>query len=90
MTLALRLGRTLAEISEEMTASELRLWLAYNRKSPIGDARGDVQTASLVSAVINSQGGKLSLNDALLQWGEPEENAHAPDPLESFFGGLAR
>lgn len=86
MTLALRLGKTLAELMETMSASELRQWLAYNAKSPIGDARADFHAASIVSAVYGAQGAKVSLDKALLQWGEsePEEKS----ALEKFFEGL--
>lgn len=89
MSLALRLGKTLKQLGEEMTASELKLWLAYNRKSPISDARGDIQTASMVAAVINAQGGKISLDDALLKW-SPDEVKEDISPLETFFEGLMR
>lgn len=90
MTLALRLGKTLDELLSSITSSELRLWLAYNKVSPIGDVRGDIQTASIVSAVINSQGGKLSLKDAQLQWGESEKDESDFSPLEVFFEGLIK
>ena len=89
MSLALRLGKTLKQLGEEMTASELKLWIAYNRKSPIGDARSDIQAASIVASVINSQGGKISLEDALLRW-EPSEKVEELSPLEQFFEGLTR
>lgn len=89
MTLALRLGKTLDELTSTLTASELKLWLAYNKKSPIGDTRGDIQTASIVTAVINSQGGKISIDDALLKWGESgEEEDEGITPLEKFLEGL--
>ncbi len=74
MTLALRLGRTLAELRATLTASELQMWIAYDRQSPIGDMRGDVQAAQIVSAVYGAQGAKVSLDDALLQWGENESD----------------
>ena len=68
MSLALRLGRTLAELRQSMTASELLMWIEYDRQSPIGDVRGDIQAAQIASAVYGSQGVKVPLNDALLQW----------------------
>ena len=89
MSLALRMGKTLKQLGEEMTASELKLWLAYDRKSPLSDVRGDIQTASIVSAVINAQGGKISLEDALLRWGQ-EASEEEVSPIESFFEGLLR
>lgn len=88
MTLALRLGKTLDELTSTLSASELKLWLAYNSKSPIGDTRGDIQTASIVSAVFNSQGGKVSIDDALLKWGEAGDEDEGITPLERFLEGL--
>ena len=83
MTLALRLGRTLAELRATLTASELQMWIAYDRQSPIGDIRGDIQAAQIVSAVYGAQGAKVSLDDALLQWGENES-----DEEKNPFSGL--
>ncbi|EIZ2463202.1 DUF4035 domain-containing protein, partial [Cronobacter sakazakii] len=45
MTLALRLGRTLHELKQTMTASELRMWIEFDRQNPISDRRGDIQAA---------------------------------------------
>lgn len=86
MSLALRMGKTLGELLNSMTASEMRLWLAFNAKSPIADTRGDLQTASIVSAIYRSQGGKVSLDDALLKWGEKEPEQKSG--LEIFLEGL--
>lgn len=83
MTLALRLGRTLAELRESMSASELMLWAEFDKTSPIGDIRADIRAAQMTAAVINSQGGKVSLDDVLLRWRDDEEIADA-DP----FAGL--
>jgi hypothetical protein len=58
LTLALRLGRTLHELRSTLTASELKMWIAYDRVSPIGDWRGDVQAAQISAAAFNAQGGK--------------------------------
>lgn len=89
MTLALQLGKTLGELQETMSASELRLWLAYNKRSPIGEIRADYRAASITSAVINAQGGKLSIEDARLKWGEKdEEEENKPHPLAAFLSGL--
>ncbi|MGM8436854.1 phage tail assembly protein T, partial [Enterobacter hormaechei] len=51
MSLALRMGRTLSELRQNMTASELLMWIEYDRQSPVGDIRGDIQAAQLVSAI---------------------------------------
>lgn len=88
MTLALRLGRTLHELKETLTASELQMWIEYDRVSPISDRRGDIQTAQLATAVLNSQGAKVKMEDVLLQWREPEP-VEENSGLEGFFAGLA-
>ncbi|MBD2800747.1 DUF4035 domain-containing protein [Xenorhabdus sp. 42] len=91
MTLALRLGKTLHELQRDLSASELLYWLEYNRLSPLGDRRGDVQAAQIATAVYQSQGGKVSLNDTLLQWGEPEtDTGHdSTSGLEAFLSTLS-
>jgi len=81
------LGRTVHELRQTLTASELKMWIAYDRLSPIGDWRGDVQAAQVATAAINAQGGKLSLNDVLLKWGQTEEEKEISD-FEEFLGGL--
>ncbi|MDF1895080.1 DUF4035 domain-containing protein [Rahnella contaminans] len=86
-SLALRLGRTVHELRQTLTASELKMWIAYDRLSPIGDWRGDFQAAQVATAAINAQGGKLSINDVLLKWGQTEEEKEISD-FEEFLGGL--
>ncbi len=34
------------------------MWIEYDRQSPVGDIRGDIQAAQLVSAIYGSQGAK--------------------------------
>ena len=75
MSLALRLGRTLHELRQTLTASELKLWIAYDRLSPIGDWRGDVQAAQISAAAINAQGGKANMTDLILRFGQQEEES---------------
>ncbi|EOC0421094.1 DUF4035 domain-containing protein [Cronobacter sakazakii] len=88
MTLALRLGRTLHELKQTLTASELRMWIEFDRLNPISDRRGDIQAAQISAAVLNSQGAKLSLDDLLLQWSATEPNEESAE-LEGFFAALA-
>ncbi|WP_167386033.1 phage tail assembly protein T [Xenorhabdus miraniensis] len=88
MTLALRLGKTLSELQREMSASEWLLWLEYDRLSPLGDQRSDIQAAQIASAVYQSQGVKVSLHDALLQWGEPDTDPDGASGLEAFLSTL--
>ena len=85
MSLALRMGKTLSELRGSMPASEVMLWAEYDRISPIGDERGDIQTAQLVSAIYGSQGAKVAIDEATLQWSGAESEGKAPaDP----FAGL--
>jgi hypothetical protein len=49
------------------------MWIAYDRMSPIGDWRGDVQAAQISAAAFNAQGGKANLADLLLKWGGEKE-----------------
>lgn len=88
MTLALRLGRTLHELKQTLTASELRLWIEYDRENPISDRRGDIQAAQVATAVLNSQGAKVKMEDVLLQWREPEP-VEENNGLEGFLAALA-
>ncbi len=88
MSLALRLGRTLHELETTMTARELAMWIEFDAGSPIGDRRGDIHAAQITSALYRSQGNNVSLEDALLQWNEPEETEDDTAGLESFFESL--
>lgn len=87
MSLALRMGRTLHELRNSLTASELKMWIAYDRLSPVGDWRGDVQAAQVSTAILNAQGGKATISDMLLKWSQPEEEAETSG-LEDWMGGL--
>lgn len=89
MSLALRLGKTLDELTRTLSARELKMWMAFDRISPIGDWRGDVQAAQVTAAVINAQGGKLSLKDALLKWGgENDSGSEELSEPENWLGSL--
>lgn len=72
MKLALRLGRTLGELKQSVSMSELRLWAAYDRISPIGDERGDFHAAQVVAAVHNAhrdaKSQPVDFNDMVIQW----------------------
>ncbi|QXO52827.1 phage tail assembly protein T [Morganella morganii] len=88
MTLALRMGRTVDELTRNMSTSELTMWMAFDRISPIGDIRGDIQTAHIVSSLYGSQGGKTNLSDAMLQW-RKQDNDSSGDGLEGFLGSIS-
>ena len=87
MSLALRMGRTLHELCKTLTASELKMWIAFDNVSPIGDWRGDVQAAQVSTAALNAQGAKVSISEMILKWGESEEEAEISG-LEEWMGGL--
>ncbi len=84
MALALRMGRTLAELRQTMTPSELLLWAEYDRTSPVGDVRGDIHNAQLVSAIYGAQGVKVQIDEAVIQWAGDTEEVSQKDP----FAGL--
>ena len=87
MTLALRLGRTLDELKQTLTARELRMWIEFDRINPISDRRGDIQAAQISAAVLNSQGAKVSMDDVMLQWNATEQEESSAG-LEGFFAAL--
>ncbi|EHR0862093.1 DUF4035 domain-containing protein [Escherichia coli] len=83
MSLALRMGRTLSELRQNMTASELLMWIEFDRQSPVGDIRSDIQAAQIVSAVYGSQGVKVPLEDAVIQWAAEVDGNDKQDPFEA-------
>ncbi|OHY63785.1 phage tail protein [Pluralibacter gergoviae] len=89
MALALRMGRTLGELQQSMSISEFQMWAEYDRISPVGDIRSDILNAQLVSAVYGSQGGKISIEEAQISWGDGTEEAEeASDPFEALEAAL--
>lgn len=87
MSLALRMGRTVSELRATITASELKMWIAFDRLSPIGDWRGDVQAAQVSTAILNAQGGKATIDEMLLRWGKAEEEEEISG-FEEWMSGL--
>ncbi len=87
MSLALRLGRTLNELRQTITASELKMWIAFDRVSPIGDWRGDAQAAQISAAAFNAQGGKAEMADLMLKYG-PQDETEEISELEKWMSGL--
>lgn len=57
-SLALRMGRTVSELSATMTMDEFARWVAINRESPVGDERFDLLFANLCSTVVSASGAK--------------------------------
>lgn len=56
MKLALRLGRTLAELGETMSAEEFGLWAALYTSDPFDELRADYQTGLVCATVANWSG----------------------------------
>ncbi len=56
--LALALGKTVGQLSEEMSDKELHDWMAFYRLEPFGDERADLRAGIIASTVANSNRGK--------------------------------
>lgn len=97
LTLALRLGMTLQELRDRMSAEELLLWMAYNRDSPLSDVRGDIQASIIAASVFQAQGAKVSALDLLPKWkseadtpvDEEREAAEGEELFRAFLAGKA-
>lgn len=59
MKLALRLGRTLEELTLTMSAREFGLWLALYNRDPWDETRGDYQAGLVCSTLANWSGRML-------------------------------
>ncbi|MGL5384536.1 MAG: phage tail assembly protein T [Serratia sp. (in: enterobacteria)] len=91
MQLALRLGKTLGELRQSIGISELRMWMAFDRISPIGDDRNDYHAAQIAAAVFNVQRTKdpLSIGDMLIRWNAQEDEEEEDTAgLEAFLENL--
>jgi hypothetical protein len=87
--LALRLGKTLAELRADMSSAEFALWQALDAESPISDDRFDLHAAMVASAVFQAQGAKIKVADMMPNWAGESAGVEevADDP---FFAGLMR
>lgn len=56
MQLALKLGKTVQELYEQMGAYEFSLWAAEYARNPWGEERADLRMGILASAVVNVSG----------------------------------
>ncbi|HFD7558836.1 phage tail assembly protein T [Providencia rettgeri] len=68
--------------------------MAYDKISPIGDGRGDIQTAMITSAVMNAAGAKVSLRDMIPVWdqdaaNEPTSDSNNQEPLEAWLSRMS-
>lgn len=64
------------------------MWIAYDRVSPIGDWRGDVQAAQVSAAAFNAQGGKANMAELVLKWGGEEDDGGETTELEQWMSDL--
>ena len=86
MELALRLGRTLTELEQTLPVRELNLWIAFDRLSPIGDARHDYLAAQVASIILKSKGIDADISRTLIQWGAPPEPEEmSEEAVDAFF-----
>ena len=80
--LALRLGRTIEELEEALTADEFFRWKAFNLIEPVGDDRMDILIGLLASVVANTNGNKSTADDFIPRWGESAIKALPSSPQE--------
>jgi hypothetical protein len=94
MMLALRLGRTLDELSSSMSSQEFSLWTALYREDQWGEARDDMRAGTIASTIAN-YAGKMRLQHA--EPAQPsdfmpslvkEVEEQEPDPV-AFFSAVA-
>ena len=69
----MRLGKTLAELEQSMSASEFYYWVAFAKLNPIGDERHDWHAAQITSSIFRSQGAKVSFDDCLIKFREEKK-----------------
>jgi hypothetical protein len=92
MGLALRLGRTLAELGETMTSEEFDLWLELHRSNgPWDDTRGDVHAGIIAATIANyagmsrKQGAPLASPFDFMPFAKrQDEEESEPDPVAYF------
>ncbi|MCO6554065.1 MAG: DUF4035 domain-containing protein [Gilliamella sp.] len=87
LKLALRLGKTLAELEQTLTAREFYYWVAFDKLNPIGDERHDWHAAQISSSIYRSQGAKVEFDDCLLKFKEEKkEPVSIFDALSNLLG----
>jgi hypothetical protein len=93
MQLAMRLGRTLDELGQTMSAKEFGLWCALNQQDPWDHTRGDIN-AAIICATIANYAGKIRKSGAkpaepsefMAFLREEEVEMDAVDPTDFFVG----
>lgn len=65
--LALRLGRTVSELDQTMSAREFDMWQAFNVFEPVGILREDALFANLIHTYARTKGlDDISMSDFML------------------------
>lgn len=65
--LALRLGRTVSELDQTMSAREFDMWQAFNVFEPVGILREDALFANLIHTLVRLQGvDEVKVSDFML------------------------
>ena len=78
------------EAQERIDADEFTYWMAYNRLDPIGNERGDYQTALVAHTVASTQSKKkLKFDDFILKFGERKRMTD-PAKIHSYFKSMAK
>lgn len=94
MTLALALGRTVAELHSSLSAEEFEDWLAFHSIEPIGGLRHDVGHAIVAATLANCHRGKNSRRYKITDFLPFEERRHqgklkTPEQIQAYFQTLA-
>ena len=56
--LALQLGKTVNQLSHEMTALEETHWIAFHKRNPFGEDRADLRSAQIAQILYNTNAPK--------------------------------
>ena len=96
--LALRVGRTVAELEATLSVEELASWYAFDRLSPIGDERADVLFAQLTLRTLEAAGAKkrggggFKVDDFMpFKLFKPDVSAMTPiQAMRHWFGGAVK
>jgi hypothetical protein len=69
--LALALGRTVAELRQTVSSTELTYWVAFNQLEPLPEHRADVRNAIVGYTIARSMGSRgCTPEDFLPQFGD--------------------
>lgn len=71
MALCLHLGRTRAELLDQVDAEEWAWWQRVSRWVPLGPGGEDERLRVMCAAMNNAMGGKATPADFRFEWGPP-------------------